>query len=87
MDDPQLLQNAEMTEIAKDLKMFKISECFNSAVHKVETLSIPGTATAATASALIALLVSHCGGTLKTSVAPKGRLERQLQAFIESTKE
>ena len=72
-----------MEEIARDVKMCKVVECYHSATHRIETLTHPGSTAHAFVVEMTAFLMSKCTGKMKTGSAPKGRLERQIQDWID----
>ena len=69
-----------------DVKFCKVVECYHSTQHRIEVLEFPSTTAYAVAIELIAYLVSHADGKLKTSAAPKGRLEREIQEWVDSVR-
>ena len=80
--DQKLFEKVQLQVLSEDLKVFRIVECYHAASHRMEVLAMPATSSYALVVALFAFIAKCAGGKVKNSVAPKGRLEREVQEFI-----
>ena len=71
-----------MRQLELSCKYIKVTQCWNSAILKIETIAIPDTPVQAVLDLVHLLLVQHAGGQARPSVAPKGKLERKVASWL-----
>ena len=87
--DPKVEANVRVQAfklIAKEVKIARVTQCYHASQNRLEILAMPGTTSMEVAKAAIAFLCLHADGKEKNSAAPKGKLERQLQEFINANR-
>ena len=79
---PDLLMSTKRDIDAMDVKIMRVLRCWDPKMMRLELNTRPGSAAAPIGDIMLKLLQAEASGIMKQSQAPRGKLERKLQAWL-----
>ena len=84
--DSEALLVAQRTVIADQVRVCRVAKCWNPALARLEVNLKPGCSAENAHAAMVKMLCSLAQGVIKPQQAPKGDLERRIQAVLDKLK-